>query len=79
MIYTRGNRRDFDKWSEMGNIGWSYSDVLPYFQKTENAQFGENLNGKIDKDYHGTMGPVNVEWIPFKYHFDKFFFSDKIV
>ncbi|KAM8720823.1 hypothetical protein ACLKA7_006810 [Drosophila subpalustris] len=34
MLYVRGNRRDFDNWSAMGNTGWSYDEVLPYFQKS---------------------------------------------
>jgi len=34
-IYNRGQARDFDTWSQMGNPGWSYDDVLPYFRRTE--------------------------------------------
>ena len=33
MVYVRGHHKDFDQWSEMGNAGWSYNDVLPYFKK----------------------------------------------
>ncbi|HAE82282.1 MAG TPA: choline dehydrogenase [Ktedonobacter sp.] len=53
MIYMRGNRRDYDHWHELGNDGWSYSDVLPYFKKAENEERGAS-------EYHGTGGPLNV-------------------
>lgn len=61
MIYTRGNRRDFDNWHSMGNSGWSYEEVLPYFLKAEN-----NLI-KSDTPYmHGIHGPITVSEVPWK-------------
>jgi choline dehydrogenase-like flavoprotein len=55
MLYVRGNRRDYDGWSQQGNVGWSYEDVLPYFKRSENNEaFGDNHR------YHGTGGPLNV-------------------
>jgi choline dehydrogenase len=53
MIYIRGNRLDYDKWCELGNEGWGYDDVLPYFRKAEN-------NERLVNEYHGTGGPLNV-------------------
>lgn len=35
MLYIRANRNDYDAWAKMGNEGWSYDDVLPYFLKSE--------------------------------------------
>ena len=53
MLYIRGNRLDFDHWNYLGNEGWSYKDVLPYFKKSEN-------NSRGASDYHGVGGPLNV-------------------
>lgn len=54
MIYIRGHRSDYDDWAAMGNQGWSYADVLPYFKKSMNQERGAN-------DYHGVHGPLDVE------------------
>ncbi len=53
MAYVRGNRHDFDQWQALGNDGWSYADVLPYFKKAENRERGALA-------YHGVGGPLNV-------------------
>jgi choline dehydrogenase len=53
MLYVRGNRLDYDGWRDLGNEGWGYDDVLPYFNKSEN-------NERIADEYHGTGGPLNV-------------------
>jgi len=53
LIYIRGQHADFDQWRQMGNVGWSYRDVLPYFKRAENQEHGANA-------YHGTGGPLNV-------------------
>jgi choline dehydrogenase-like flavoprotein len=53
MVYTRGHRSDYDGWAALGNRGWSYADVLPYFRRSEN-------NERIVDRYHGQGGPLNV-------------------
>ncbi|XP_075155875.1 glucose dehydrogenase [FAD, quinone]-like [Haematobia irritans] len=62
MIYNRGNRRDFDRWAEFGNEGWSYDEVLPYFLKSENA----HLAGLDRSPYHNHSGPLNVEDVKYR-------------
>lgn len=57
MLYIRGNRRDYDAWQELGNPGWSYDDVLPYFKKSEDFRVFDQM----DPTYHGTGGPLTVE------------------
>uniref|UniRef100_A0A336M2J5 CSON009341 protein n=2 Tax=Culicoides sonorensis TaxID=179676 RepID=A0A336M2J5_CULSO len=58
MIYNRGNKYDFDQWASMGNEGWSYNEILPYFKKSEN----NNLKGLENSTYHGKGGPMNTEY-----------------
>lgn len=53
MAYIRGNRKDYDDWAALGNKGWSYEEVLPYFKKGEH-------NEQFDNAYHGKDGPLNV-------------------
>ena len=53
MAYVRGNREDFNEWSRLGNKGWGYDDLLPYFKRSENNEnFGE--------PWHGKNGELNV-------------------
>jgi choline dehydrogenase-like flavoprotein len=53
MVYIRGHRSDYDGWAAMGNPGWSYEEVLPYFRRAEdNNQFGA--------PFHGVGGPLGV-------------------
>lgn len=53
MAYVRGNPEDFNQWGALGNKGWDYASILPYFKKSENnEQFGE--------PFHGEEGPMNV-------------------
>ncbi len=54
MIYMRGQARDYDQWRQMGNPGWGWEDVLPFFRKSEDHIDGAN-------DHHGSGGPWRVE------------------
>ena len=53
MVYIRGHARDYDQWRQMGLSGWSYSEVLPYFKRSETHHAGGDV-------YHGGQGPLHV-------------------
>ena len=53
LLYIRGDRHDYDNWKDLGNKGWGYDDVLPYFKKFECQENGEN-------EYHGVDGELKV-------------------
>lgn len=53
LLYVRGQKEDYDDWAALGNQGWSYDEVLPYFKKSEDQERG------ADK-YHGVGGPLAV-------------------
>lgn len=52
-IYIRGHRLDYDEWRDLGNPGWGYEDVLPYFRRGQNQERGASR-------FHGAGGPLNV-------------------
>lgn len=53
MVYIRGHRLDYDLWRQLGNEGWSYDDVLPYFRRSEGNRRGADA-------FHGAEGPLTV-------------------
>jgi choline dehydrogenase len=55
-IYIRGHRADYDRWAALGNKGWSYADVLPYFKKSEHWELGKS-------ELHGDAGELNVTYL----------------
>lgn len=66
MVYIRGHRSDYDHWSALGNAGWSYAEVLPYFKRSEDNVRGESL-------YHGAGGGLKVSDAPCEHVlFDRF-------
>ncbi|KFB42233.1 AGAP003785-PB-like protein [Anopheles sinensis] len=60
MLYIRGNRRDYDRWKDLGNPEWGWEDVLEYFKKSENMNVPELVRGNGSR-YHRTGGYLNVE------------------
>lgn len=57
MVYIRGQQADYNHWAELGNAGWSYDEVLPYFKRSEHKAEGANA-------YHGQGGPLWVQNVP---------------
>ena len=55
MAYVRGNRADYDEWAALGNEGWDYDSLLPYFRKAEN-------NEQFNNEYHAQGGPLHVSF-----------------
>jgi choline dehydrogenase len=53
LVYIRGQREDYDLWAQMGNTGWAFADVLPYFKRAEDQENGAS-------EYHGSGGPIAV-------------------
>jgi choline dehydrogenase len=53
MVYIRGQAEDFDYWRQLGNSGWSFQDVLPYFKRSQHQTRGAD-------DFHATGGPLCV-------------------
>lgn len=61
MMYIRGNPNDYNDWEAMGNPGWKFQDVLPYFKKSEDNQ---QLN-EVDESYHAKGGLLPVSKFPY--------------
>ncbi|MDJ0740424.1 MAG: choline dehydrogenase [Gammaproteobacteria bacterium] len=53
LLYVRGQPQDYDRWAQLGNRGWSFADVLPYFKKSEDQERGADA-------FHGVGGPLKV-------------------
>lgn len=68
MVYIRGHASDYDRWASLGNPGWSYDELLPYFRRSED-------NDTFENRFHGRGGPLPVSALrtgnPFHEHFLK--------
>ncbi|OXI78455.1 glucose-methanol-choline oxidoreductase [Burkholderia sp. AU31652] len=53
MVYTRGHHADYDDWAALGNEGWGWNDVFPYFKRSEH-------NERLGNEWHGRGGPLWV-------------------
>ncbi|KAL9003022.1 MAG: hypothetical protein Q9188_004086, partial [Gyalolechia gomerana] len=65
MMWSRGNKGDYDAWEKLGNKGWGWDGMLPYFKKSETFQiptrdYQEKHHVYYDQDYHGTSGPLHT-------------------
>lgn len=67
-MYVRGNRGDYDHWAQLGNLGWSYDAVLPYFRRSE-------ANQGISNEFHGTDGPLQIEGPQNSHQLHDYFFK----
>ena len=71
LIYIRGQAEDYDHWAELGNEGWSFEDVLPYFIKSEGNERG-------DSQFHGGKGPLLVSDIGAKHELIEAFIAGAV-
>jgi choline dehydrogenase len=53
LLYVRGQPQDYDHWRQLGNAGWTWDEVLPYFMRAEDQERGAD-------EYHGVGGPLSV-------------------
>jgi choline dehydrogenase len=68
LIFIRGQKEDYDNWAALGNAGWGWNDVLPYFRKSEDNQRGAN-------EYHGAGGPLAASDIAARHELTEAFIS----
>ncbi|KAK2761653.1 hypothetical protein FQN54_001481 [Arachnomyces sp. PD_36] len=72
LFFDRGSAADYDAWEELGNPGWGWDDLLPYFRKSEtftpaNEEVSEEYSISWDVTVHGTSGPVQASYPVFLY------------
>ncbi|RSL95418.1 hypothetical protein CEP52_012095 [Fusarium oligoseptatum] len=70
MTFNRGSSSDYDRWVELGNEGWGWEALLPYFKKNElftppNKEIAKEYNITFDPSVHGTSGYVHSSYSPF--------------
>lgn len=63
MISTRGHREDYDHWERLGNPGWNFDAVMPYFLRLEDMAIPELARDRV---HHAVGGPVTITYAPFR-------------
>lgn len=72
MFFDRGSKGDYDLWEDLGNPGWGWNNLLPYFKKSEtyhppNSPAAQELGITYDPSVHGNSGPIHASYPPFLY------------
>ncbi|KAL4955773.1 hypothetical protein BDW69DRAFT_160027 [Aspergillus filifer] len=80
MVFDRGSSADYDRWKKFGNEGWGWSDLLPYFKKSEtftppNEDIVAEWNVTYDLSIHGETGPIQSSWAPWIWPATKYFIN----
>ncbi|KAI4716366.1 FAD/NAD(P)-binding domain-containing protein [Aureobasidium sp. EXF-10727] len=73
MLWNRGDREDYDTWSELGNDGWDYESLLEFFQRAN--EVATTYGQGYDVSQHGESGPQNVSFPAFQYPASQQFFA----
>jgi choline dehydrogenase len=79
MLFHRGEKADYDAWEQLGAHGWGWSDLLPYFMKSEtftppSAPFAREWDIEWEGHIHGTQGPLQISYPPYQFPIIKNFF-----
>ncbi|KAL3490339.1 hypothetical protein BJX62DRAFT_238152 [Aspergillus germanicus] len=69
MVFDRGSRADYDRWRALGNRGWGWKDLLPFFKKSETftpptEEIQAEWNVTYDPSVHGSSGPIQSSYAP---------------
>jgi choline dehydrogenase len=80
MFFHRGAKADYDAWEELGAHGWGWSDLFPYFKKSEtftppDVSFAREWGIEWEEDVHGTQGPLQISYPPYQFPIIKDFFN----
>lgn len=78
-MYVRGDKVDYDDWEKLGNKGWGFKDLFPYFKKHENFQDPKDYKGKpniplettFDLQHHGHDGPIQTSFSTWRLPLEK--------